>query len=450
MTNNVTDQFVDELFNLTRTRFQESVIFQAKKCLLDYLGVTLAGARMLEGKADALLNSLGSVEEKTSVIGFNRKASLQNAALVNGMCAHVAELDDGVRFGMMHPGATVLSALLPLAEHEELTGTDLLTGIITGYEAAIRLASAIQPAHRNRGYHATGTCGTIGAAVGATAALGFTESQMKNTLSVAATAASGMLKVIKDGSELKPFNAGNAAASGLVAAFMAQAGFEGPDDVLEGEWGLISMMTETSDLSLLERKTSEPLGIEKIYVKLHAACRHCHPAIEAALRIRQKTGIQGAQIKNVIVTTYGLAAGGHDHTLISGINSAKMSTPYSVAVALMTGRAGIQEFSEKQIVDAATLSLAQKVVVSEDEALSALVPGKRPAIVRITTSENECYTERVDLTKGEPENPISVDELQKKFISLAEYGNKTQVEASQIIRYVWNLESDLGRLFPLL
>ena len=121
-----------------------------------------------------------------------------------------------------------------------------------------------------------------------------------------------------------------------------------------------------------------------------------------------------------------------------------------MAVALLTGRAGIQEFSQRQIEDSEILSLAQKIVVSEEKDLSALVPERRSAIVKVTTIENQCYVERVDLAKGEPENPITVDELQEKFISLAEYGNKSQVEIDQIIRHVWNLERDLGLLLPLL
>src|SRR5690606_28432317 len=121
------------------------------------------------------------------------KVSPYVAALVNGMHAHVAELDDGERFGMFHPGAPILSALLSVANEKNISGTAFLRGIVIGYEAAIRVASALQPGLKDQGYHATGVCGTIGAAIGIGAALGFSKQQLKGAFSAAATSASGIL-----------------------------------------------------------------------------------------------------------------------------------------------------------------------------------------------------------------------------------------------------------------
>ncbi len=450
MSLNITDKFIDSLYNLTLIEFPETAVQQAKKCLLDYLGVTYAGAKMLQEKGNMLLDFSGLTDNGVSVVGFNRKSDLYNAALINGMCAHIAELDDGERQGSVHPGAPIISALLPLAEQRKLTGTDLIRGIVVGYEAAIRLASAIQPSHRNKGYHATGTCGTIGAAIGSTVALGFSKQQMKNTLSAAATSAAGMLNVIKGSSELKPFNAGQAAVSGLMATLVAQAGFTGSDDVLGGEWGLLNILTDKCNFALFERQTGDLLGIEKVYMKPYAACRHCHPAIDAALELRKLHSISSSQIKEIKVSTYHLAADGHDHVEIRGNTSAKMSTPYSVAVALITGKAGIDEFSDNRILDKEILALSQKVNVSASDVLNALVPESRPAIVEITTHDNRKYTQRVDLAKGEPENPLSENEILEKFISLALYGGISNEEAVIIPSLVFRVETELDHLFKKL
>jgi 2-methylcitrate dehydratase PrpD len=175
----VTDKFIESLYELTQIEFSEQVILQAKKCLLDYFGVTFAGAVLLKEKSNTFLNN--SEIEDVSVIGFTRKNNLFSAALINGLSAHIAELDDGIRQGNFHPGAPIISALLPVAQHYKLSGNDLLKGIIVGYEAGIRLACAIQPSHRIKGYHAIGTCGAIGAALGIAAALGFSKQQMKYT-----------------------------------------------------------------------------------------------------------------------------------------------------------------------------------------------------------------------------------------------------------------------------
>lgn len=450
MKDNVTQVFIDDLYDMIISGFPDRVILQAKKCLLDYLGVTFAGAKTTEAKIKTLLGFYGILPECSSVIGLNKKANLQTSVLINGLNAHAVELDDGERFGMIHPGAPLFSALLPLAESERLSGKDLLTGIVIGYEAGIRIARTMQPHLKDRGYHATGVCGTVGVALGVGAALKFSKTELKNALSAAATTAAGILKVIEDGSELKPFNVGQAALSGITAAFLARAGFKGPDDVLTGERGFIPLTVDQSDLSHLKRDPQNLFCIENIYVKPYAACRHCHPPIEAALKIRSEKGIDPEKIEEIRVDTYRWAVKLHDHIEIDGVNSAKMSTPYSVAVALVTGRAGLEEFSPEMIKDQRVLALTRKVKVRSDDTLTALVPHKRAAEIEIATYENELYSERVDLPKGEPENPLTEEELKEKFISLALYGKKTEAEIDQIVKIVWDIEENLAKLFEFL
>ncbi len=450
MDGNLADKFINELFELTQTSIPESVVLQTRKCLLDYLGVTLTGARLLEEKVGRFLDFFEPAQGTSTVIGFSRKASLQNAVLMNGLCSHVAELDDGERVGMMHPGAPVISALLPLAEQEKISGEKLLLGIIIGYEAALRIAGAIQPSTKDRGYHATGTCGTIGAAMGVAVALGFSRAQMKATLSAAATGASGILEVIHGESELKPYNAGRAALSGLLAAFTARAGFKGPADVLGGERGFLAVMADQVDTSRLVKSEGAPFAIERIYVKPYAACRHCHPAIDAVLKIRAEQDVRADEVQEIKVSTYRWAVGGHDHTAIEGVSSAKMSIPYSVAIALITGKAGLNEFVEEQVENSDIISLTQKVIVESNEKLSSLFPEKRGAIVEIKTKTGRCYTERVDLPKGEPETPLSGEELADKFMSLACFGGVSPADADEITRCVFDTSFDVGKLIEQL
>ena len=162
------------------------------------------------------------------------------------------------------------------------------------------------------------------------------------------------------------------------------------------------------------------------------------------------SGVCADDIKGIKVTTYQGVLGKHDHTEICGFSSAKMSIPYSVAVTFATGKAGIEEFTTEYINDSSIASLARKVVIYSDDQITALVPQKRAAIVEITTYEGNCYTERVDFPKGEPENPLSDDEIKEKFMSLAACGNKSKEEGSKIIQIVWNLEKELHNLFRLL
>jgi 2-methylcitrate dehydratase PrpD len=450
MNANLTDQFVDDLYALSKVEFPDKVVHQAKRCLLDYLGVAFAGAQMMREKGNKLINEMGVASSDVAVIGFGKKTNVQSAVFINGLTSHIAELDDGVRFGMIHPGSPVFSALLPIAEKNNVGGNDLIRGIVIGYEAEVRLACAIQPSHYNRGHHPTGTCGTIGAAMGLAAMLDYSRDEMKNALSSAAVAAAGTLKVLEDGSEIKPLNVGHAALSGVLAAFMARAGFKGPDDVLSGPAGFFSMMSDKFDAAQLLPPKNHDFAVERGYVKPYAACRHAHPAIEAVLKIRSANDLHADLIQGISVITYRGVIGKHDHTTICGISSAKMSIPYALAVALLTGKAGIEEFSSELVNNPDILALTAKVSVSADDKISALVPQQRAAIVEVVTSSGDRYSERVDYPKGEPENPLTQRELESKIISLALYGNKSQAEIETMIGIVWNLENKLPNLFRLL
>lgn len=447
---NLTEVLIDDLYNRSQSDIPPEVLKEAKNCLLDYLGVTFAGARMTEAKTRNLLSEIEVSSALVTIIGIDQRASLFLAALINGMHSHVAELDDGERFGMFHPGAPIISALLPIAEQKRLSGQDLLKGIVIGYEAAIRLARALQPGMKDRGYHATGICGTIGAAIAIGTSLCFSKQELKNAFSAAATSASGILKVIRDVSELKPYNVGQAAQNGISAAMMSLAGFQGPVDVLGGELGFLSIMADKVNLDRLIHREDNQFGIRHVYRKPYAACRHCHAPIEASLLLKAQFRLEVEDIKSIKVRTYFWAVGGHEHTQIEGVNSAKMSIPYSVAVALATGAAGLNEFSEACIADQTIDALTKKVTVEVDDTMTQLVPQKRAAVVEITTMEGQQFSKRIDLPKGEPETPLSNEELVNKFSSLAQYSGRGEADINQIIDAVWNVETDSTRLYKLL
>jgi len=444
---NATDQFIDRLMMVGETQLAAAIVQQVKMCVLDYIGCTLAGAKMSEPRSRAYLKSFRTDKGMTTVIGLDERSSLLTAAMMNGIHAHVAELDDGHRYGMMHPGAPVISAMLAAAQQEQMNGKQFIKGIVAGYEAAIRLASAVQPNHKLRGYHATGTCGTIGVAMAIAAALDLTKDNMKSALSAAVTSAAGVLEVIDDNSELKPYNVGRAVVAGMNAAYTGRVGMKGPDDILMGKRGFFGAIAEPVELSYISESDPNELCIGQIYRKPYAACRHCHSAIEAALLIGRSHEIALNRIKEIRVETYRLAVEGHDHTDIRGISSAKMSTPYSVAVSLKCGKADYQQFMPEFLDDAEVAGLARKVMVYEKAELSELMPHKRVAIVKMVMNDGQELTQRVDYPKGEPENPISMDELTAKFRSLAMYAGKSKEAVGRMIHHVWHLETNLQELY---
>ena len=410
---NLTDVFVEGLFAKSQA-IPDRVIQQAKKCLLDYLGVVAGGAKYLQRQHPEFFETLVKDDGASSVFGTTYKTTPINAALLNGFSAHVLELDDGHRKGMIHLGASIVSAVLAVAENEKLVFDAVLRGVVMGYEAAVRCACALQPGHKVRGYHVSGTCGTIGSAVGIAFACGYTKEQLKSTLACAVTSAAGVLEIQEEASELKPYNLGRAAMDGLAAAQMGRLALPGPDDIMGGKRGFLAVLTDTPVQSHLTDFSNDDYSIEGIYQKMYAACRHCHPAIEAAVAVRNDNRLQADQVDRVEVHTYKLAVGGHDHQDIKGISSAKLSTPYSVALAMVKGNAGFEDFNETNLQDSDILGLTRKVCVMEDEQFTAQSPAVRGARVVVCLKNGTEFENSVLYPKGEPENPISYEEIKQK------------------------------------
>ncbi len=442
----MTDIFLHNIFSIQPNTIIDKTYHQASKCFTDYLACTLAGVKYLEARERTYLKSISSENDSASIIGLNCKSSAVTAALFNGMASHVLELDDGHRGGAIHVGGTIFSALLAVAEKEGISYQDFLYGAIIGYEASIRLACAVQPGNKLRGYHATGTCGTAGATLGIAAALHFTKAQTKTAFSAAITSAAGILEMQENDSELKPYNVGRAAMDAVVAAYIGKSGFKGPNDPLGGKRGFLKVMSDSPNIEILKEFNSKSLCIEQIYQKTYAACRHAHPAIEATMTLGKTYRILPSSVHDILVKVYHLAVMGHNHTEIPSISSAKMSIPFCVALSLFRGDASMSDFNEENVRNTEILKLTQKVKVIEDETLSALVPTKRSSIVQITLNDGSVFSHRVDFPKGEPENPLSDEELEQKFYSLAMNSGLTREHCSQILGLLHQPTIDLKQL----
>ena len=447
---NLTDQFLDSLEAIAAKPIPQNVIERAKRAMLDYLCVTIAGAQSHRDKLAAYCEFAAPESGDYTIIGCNRKASLKEAVFLNGLNGHALDYDDGTNAGIIHLGTPLFSVLLPLAQKHGCSFQKLMHAVIIGYETSFTMALSIQPMHKAMGYHATGTCGTLGIAIAVSYLLDFTPQQRKESFAAACVSASGMLNVLDDGSELKPYNAGKAAVSGITAVQMAMAGFHGHPDPLGNERGFLKMMTGNSDLPLKQPLHEGTYAIEKAYTKPYAACRYLHPAIEAAVFMRNNYSLSPEDIKSIDIRTYLWAVNKHDHCEVPSTASAKMSIPYSVAVAIVYGRAGLREYSEENIINPIILETAKKVSVADDAELTIIFPEITSAIVKIITSDGRELVHRVDHPKGEPENPLTDEEFRDRFNELVLFGGKNPDDAEKIFEFVQNGCSDWNELFALL
>jgi len=444
-----TTALLDVLHGLTYEDLSKEVVSQAKRCLLDFLGNSLIGSTT--ETADKMRGFLHGCDgtAKITVIGYGMQTDPLRAALVNGITAHALDMDDGERRSAVHGGSPIVSTALSAAQDCAADGRTILTAIVAGYEMAIRVGRVVQPSHRSRGFHSTATCGTFGAAVAASKVYHLSRDYLASAVGFAGTSAAGLLQFLEDGSQIKLFHPGKAAMQGILAAQLARTGLVGSPDVIEGKRGFLRATTDEFILANYTEHLGSGFAISDVYFKPYAACRHCHAPIEAALAITRTHSLAPESIQAITVKTYKAGVDGHNDPAPQTVLGAKMSTPFSIAVALSAGFAGPAEFSREACQDPETLKLAGIVSVEEDPRMTSLVPGKRPAEVTIGTTDGRTFSNRVDLPKGEPENPMDDQALQSKFLGLAA-ACRSKEQAEEIIRVVASIEDRLEALYPLL
>ena len=439
---NKSAEFLKMIDGVWQAPIPNEVMARARRSLLDYLAVTCAGAEFQKDKLEKYWEFAEPEEGKFRAIGTGKDLVLKEAVFLNGLNGHALDFDDGTNSGIIHLGSPIFSLLLPLAQRYGKSVDEVLKAAITGYEASYTMAVSIQPGHKAMGYHATGTCGTLGATIAASYMLGFTDEERFQAFASACVAASGMLKVLDDGSELKPYNVAKTALLSLTALQLGKAGFKGHADPLGGR-GFFRMMTGKEDVELKPVLLNGTYAIMKSYTKPYASCRYTHPAVEAAIHLRENA--KPEDVEEIDIRTYDLAVSGHDHTDIPGSYSAKMSIPYATSAGLIYGKAGLQEFTEEAVKGEEITALTKKVRVSADEELSRVFPGIQAAIVTIKTKDG-VYTDRVDFPKGEPENPLTDEEFRNRYDGLMEYAGVDKAVCDEVFHTVYKENSAVDEL----
>lgn len=418
---NISQAFFADIDKIAKREVPAEVKARTRRSLLDYLAVTCAGASFQKDKIKSYFEFAQPEGGLFKVIGTGKSVALKEAVFLNGLNAHALDFDDGTNSGIIHLGSPIFSLLIPLAQRYGIGVEEMLKAAVVGYEASYTMAVSIQPKHKALGFHATGTCGMLGATLAAAYMLGFTDDERFEAFAAACVAASGMLKVLDGGSELKPYNVAKTTLLSLTSLQLAKAGFKGHPDPLGGYRGFLKMMSGDENTEIKPTLLNGTYAIMKSYTKPYASCRYTHPPVEAAIHLRNQYGITPESVEKIKVETYNLAVSGHDHTDIQGAYSAKMSTPYSTAVALIYGKAGLQEFGEDELNNPTIATLTKKVEVVADEEYSRIFPEKQTAVLTITAN-GKTYSERIDFPKGEPENPMSEEEFKTRYEALMEYG----------------------------
>ena len=417
-------------------------ITTVKAAFLDFFGVTYRGMGEMAPQiayhtVEEIFSRNINPNLESSIIATSIKTDVLSAAFVNGVAAHVLELDDGHRGAQIHLGSVIFPTALAIAEAYDLTGREFLEGVTVGYEVGILLGKIANPNHRNKGFHTTGTVGTFAAGAVASKLLKLDESQILNALGLCGTQASGLLESDHGGSMGKVLHVGKAAYNGILSAFLARNGFTGSGTIFEGNEGFLKTMVVDEDYSMEDFSFENALNnvgkvrVRDIYFKKYPFCRHLHSSIDTALKLKASIGDEYGHIQNVAVKTYSVAAE-HNNYRPKNLEELKQSLPYAVAIALVVGEVSVDELN--QLLEYGLLenystvdkvnsikNIVNSMIIISDDKLNELYPDKRPSNVIIKlddTFRNGVFQNITLLPKGDFENPFQLKELIDKFKKL--------------------------------
>jgi len=397
-----------------------AAIHHAKRCVIDWFAATLPGG--LEAPATLMTRALAEdVGRGTAcLLPSGVSATARTAALINGTASHTIEFDDIFRDGLYHPGSPVIAAALAAAQQAGADGETFLRGVISGYEISNRIAAAVVPAHYDW-WHTTATVGFFGAAAASATILGLDEDQATHALGTVGTMAAGLQQAFRADAMSKPIHAGRAAEGGLTAALLAAEGVTGALDILEGERGFGNAMSVDVDWGPAVTGLGEDFTITRITQKNHAACGHLHASVDAVLALRDAHGLTPENVRRIDVGSYQkskeICGNGDPKTPYE----AKFSTHYCAALALRTGRSlRTRDFTTELVTDAALREVMARVSLEIDEGCQAAFPKARSAKVEVETTDDRVLSHFAPTRKGDPDAPLSDEELADKYRDLAE------------------------------
>ncbi len=421
-----TRTLVEYCYKIGQQPLPTSVADYARLLLLDYLGVAAASTVMEDSSriVREVARDMGGVPEATA-FGLDERIPAAMAAFVNAVTEHGIEMDDTHSAASSHPGVVIWSAGLAVAERVGADGAALLPAVAAGYEMACRAGyAAAPPSMYARGFHPTSASDVFGAAVTAACLLDLTVDQMLNAVGIAGSFASGNMEYLAQGTLTKRIQPGQAAHAGILAALLAQHGYTGPATILEGEFGFLHAYSDAAVPERLTANLGRTWEIMQTGIKAFGCCRYMQSPIEAALRAARDERWSPEEVAAIRVGLvspgWGLVVDPIDQKYEPKTRvDAQFSLPFGIATALVNGRATVTEFRESQLTNPTILELARKVTVHHDEALDQAYPALWPAWCEVELHDGRILQGRVNTTKGEPQNPLTPEEVRAKFEALA-------------------------------
>ncbi len=408
----VTREFCARMASVRAGDLPSKAVHEGKRGVLDWLGCALAGSR--HATLDPLLAVLQETGGKSQATVFGRglKLGFLDAPIANGQAGHVLDYDDTHMGGtLLHASSPTLAALFSMAERGRVSGAEFLLAYAVGFEAGVRTGRTV-PGHHRGGWHLTGTLGSIAAGVAAGKVISLDAKRLAHAMAIAATQSAGMQQ--NRGTMCKSFHAGKAASSGVLAALLAERGFDGSLEIIEGKRGYCRIYSDVAAPEALIDELGTSWQITRNGHKPYACGVVLHPVLDAMIAIRSQANVDPARIEAIElrVNPLVLSVTGVEEPA-TGLQS-KFSVYHSAAVALIDGAARIPQYTDQRVSDPAVITLRRKVRATIDESLDN---DQAEAVVITDGARHHAFIEHAS---GTADNPMSEAALEAKFMANAE------------------------------
>jgi 2-methylcitrate dehydratase PrpD len=424
-----------------------------RRSVLDGIGLALAGAASETGHIiRRYLESLGlsgGGGASTVIGGDGTPVAARFAAFANGVSIHADDYDDTQLavlkdrvYGLLtHPTAPALPPALAIAERDGLSGRDMMTAYQIGVEVECKVAEAILPRHYQHGFHSTATCGAIGAAACAAKLLGLDRERTRRALSMAASQAGGIRENF--GTMTKPFHAGRAAESGVVAAELAALGFTASPIGLEADRGFFRAAGGGYTAEMIEGKLGRPWTFASpgVSIKPHPSGSLTHPGMSVMQELIRRHDIRPKDVKKVRVGTNHNMPNALIHHQPRTELQAKFSMEFCMAILLLERGAGLEQFTDEVVNRGDVQDMIRRIEFGVHPEAEAAGFDKMTTIIEIELNDGRIVNGSADFGKGSPANPMSDEELQQKFRECAKWGGLDDASALQAIDRVWRIDS---------
>ncbi|CAN5190611.1 MmgE/PrpD family protein [soil metagenome] len=408
----IATRFGEFIASLPLRELPPAVVDAARLRVLDTLSAVLHGVR---GGHHEELVAVFDTPGRAPVLGCNATRSLRDAIVVNAALAHATYFEDGSRHTGGHPASAVIPAALAVAHAQAASGRDLVNAVVAGYEVFLRLGRAIYPSTVKRGFQSTAILAGPASAEAAASVLGLDARAAAAAVAIGCSQGAGLKEALK-ASASQPLQIGRSSEGGVVAAQLAARGVAGPLEAIER--GFLIGFADAADGAGVLAGLGDDWRIFETYLKTQGGCRGNHAPVDAVVELVGRERLAADRIARIDVAVDQVTLAASIETPADA-GQAQFSIGFSIAVALVAGDVTPERFSETWLADPRIRALMARIDVVADAALDVGYPEQRGARVRITTVDGKVRQHAIDRARGEPEQPLSAEEVVAKFRAIA-------------------------------